>query len=189
MDKKTKIVQASIEVFKEKGIEKTKISDIVKKAEIAQGTFYLYFPSKLSVMPAIAEQIVLQLIKKVEANVALEAPLQEQLSQLVDAIFQVTGEFRDVTVLVYAGFSTTENMSEWETIYTPFYDLLASLLETNKSRHLIRETIDAARTAKLVLGLIETAAEQVYLYDAYDAQKEAEQKAELLTFLEHALRP
>ncbi|MEJ8545016.1 TetR family transcriptional regulator [Brevibacillus borstelensis] len=189
MDKKEKIVQASIEVFKEKGIEKTKIADIVKKAEIAQGTFYLYFPSKLSVMPAIAEKIVLQFMKKIEAAVSVEDPLKEQLSQLVDAIFQVTGEFRDVTVLVYAGLSTTEHISEWETIYTSLYDLVASLIETSKERRLVRETVDAARTARLVLGLIESAAEQVFLYDAYDPQNEANQKAELLTFLEHALRP
>lgn len=189
MDKKEKIVQASIEAFKEKGIEKTKISDIVQKAEIAQGTFYLYFPSKLSVMPAIAEQIVLQFMKKINAKVSIEDSLQEQLSQLVDAIFQVTGEFRDVTVLVYAGFSTTEHINEWETIYSPLYDLVTSLLEANKKRNLVRHTIETARTSKLMLGLIESAAEQVFLYDTYDQQNEINQKAELLTFLEHALRP
>ncbi|MGG4394817.1 TetR family transcriptional regulator [Paenibacillus thiaminolyticus] len=189
MDKREKIVQASIEVFKEKGIEKAKISDIVQKAEIAQGTFYLYFPSKLSVMPVIAEQIVLQFMKKIEATVSLDDPLTEQLSQLVNAIFQVTAEFRDVSVLVYAGLSTTANMSKWENIYTPLYDLVASLFETNKQRRLVRDNLDPARTAKLVLGLIESAAEQVFLYDAYDSQNEANQRAELLTFLEHALRP
>ncbi|MGG1661188.1 TetR family transcriptional regulator [Brevibacillus sp. NRS-1366] len=189
MDKKAKIVQASIEVFKEKGIEKTKIADIAQKAGIAHGTFYLYFPSKLSVMPAIAEQIVLQFMNKIEATVSIEDPLQKQLNQLVDAIFQVTEEFRDVSVLIYAGLSTTAHMSQWETIYTPLYDLVASLLETNKNRQLVRETIDPAHTAKLVIGLIESAAEQVYLYAAYNVQNEANQKAELLTFLEHALRP
>lgn len=189
MDKKERIVQASIEAFKEKGIEKTKISDIVQKAGIAQGTFYLYFPSKLSVMPAISEQIVLQLIKKVEATVLFEGPLKEQLSQLVEAIFQVTGEYREVSALVYAGISTTEHISEWETIYTPLYDLVASMLETNKNRQFIRESVDVARTSRLMIGLIESAAEQVFLYDVYDPQNEANHKAELLTFLEHALRP
>ncbi|UUZ89737.1 TetR family transcriptional regulator [Paenibacillus sp. P25] len=189
MDKKEKIVQASIEVFKEKGIEKTKISDIVQKAEIAQGTFYLYFPSKLSVMPAIAEQIVQRFIQKIKANVSPEARLSEQLSRMVDAIFQVTDEFRDVSVLVYAGFSTTENMSGWEKIYAPLYEWVASLLEMNMQRGLVRGSIDPARTARLVLGLVESAAEQVFLYDLYDARNEAEQKAEPLTMLEHALRP
>lgn len=189
LDKKEKIIQASIEVFKEKGIEKTKIADIVRKAGIAHGTFYLYFPSKLSVMPAIAEQIVLQFIKTIEATVSVEEPLPKQLNQLVDAIFLVTGEYRDVSVLIYAGLSSTEHISQWETIYTPLYDLITFLLEKNKKRQLIRESIDTALTPKLMIGLIESAAEQVYLYAGYDSQNEAKQKAELLTFLEHALRP
>ncbi|MCG1021444.1 TetR/AcrR family transcriptional regulator [Sutcliffiella horikoshii] len=189
MDKKEKIVQASIEVFKEKGIEKAKISDIVKKAEIAQGTFYLYFPSKLSVMPAVAEQIVLNFMRRIEETVSIDASLEVQLTQLVEAIFYVTGEFRDVSAIVYAGISTTEHISKWETIYTPLYEQVASILEENKSRKLIRDTVDPNRTSQLLLGMIESAAEQVFLFNDYEADNEAKQKAELLTFLEHALRP
>jgi len=189
VDKREKIVQASIEVFKEKGIEKTKISDIVKRADIAQGTFYLYFPSKLSVMPAVAEQIVLNFMKRIEATVSSEASLKEQLNQLVDAIFHVTGEFRDVSAIVYAGISTTEHITKWETIYTPLYEQVAAILEKNQSRNLIRDTIEPIRTSQLLLGLIESAAEQVFLFNEYEADNEAKQKAELLTFLEHALRP
>ncbi len=56
--KKGRIIHAAIDIFSEKGIDQTKVSDIVKKAGIAQGTFYLYFPSKLAVMPSIAEVMV-----------------------------------------------------------------------------------------------------------------------------------
>lgn len=41
-----KILKAAIDVIPEKGLDKTSISDIVKKAGVAQGTFYLYFSSK-----------------------------------------------------------------------------------------------------------------------------------------------
>jgi AcrR family transcriptional regulator len=189
VDKREKIVQASIEVFKEKGIEKTKISEIVKRADIAQGTFYLYFPSKLSVMPAVAEQIVLNFMERIEAGVSREASLEVQLNQLVDAIFHVTDEFRDVSAIVYAGISTTEHISKWETIYTPLYEQVASILVENQKRQLIRDTIDPNRSSQLLLGLIESAAEQVFLFNEYEAENETKQKAELLTFLEHALRP
>ena len=52
-----------------KRASKTKISDILKLAGIAQGTFYLYFPSKLSVMPAIAEVMVEKMILAVKEKV------------------------------------------------------------------------------------------------------------------------
>lgn len=43
VDKKQKIIEATIEQFAAKGVENTKISDIVKAAGIAQGTFYYIF--------------------------------------------------------------------------------------------------------------------------------------------------
>lgn len=58
LDKKNRLISAAIEAFNEKGLEQTKIADIVKIAGVAQGTYYLYFPSKLAIMPAIAEVVV-----------------------------------------------------------------------------------------------------------------------------------
>jgi AcrR family transcriptional regulator len=43
---KEKIINAAIKIFANKGFWQTKISDIVKEAGVAQGTFYIYFKSK-----------------------------------------------------------------------------------------------------------------------------------------------
>ena len=40
------LLNASFELFTSQGINKTSISDIVNKAEVAKGTFYLYFKNK-----------------------------------------------------------------------------------------------------------------------------------------------
>ena len=87
LNKKEKIIHASIKAFREHGIEKTKISDIVKIAGIAQGTFYLYFPSKLSVMPAIAEVMVDKLMNEIKDTVQKDADFSIRVEQLVHAIF------------------------------------------------------------------------------------------------------
>lgn len=44
--KRTKLVDAAYELFISKGIQETVIDDIVKKAGVAKGTFYLYFKDK-----------------------------------------------------------------------------------------------------------------------------------------------
>ncbi len=44
--KKIEILQAAIHVFAEKGIQKSKMIDIAKKAGIGKGTIYEYFDSK-----------------------------------------------------------------------------------------------------------------------------------------------
>ena len=44
-----KIIQAASEVFYEKGFHGGSISDITQRAGVGNGTFYIYFDSKLSV--------------------------------------------------------------------------------------------------------------------------------------------
>lgn len=188
MGKREKIIQAAVEVFTERGIEKTKVSDIVKVAGVAQGTFYLYFPSKFSVMPAIAEVMVEKMIAAVKEEVETQTPLSEQLKQIVDAIFQVTEEYREVTALIYAGLTTSDQITKWETIYEPIYRWMSHFLHEAKAARKIRSSVQPERTSKLVIALIESAAEQIYLYDVPDKKRATEQKNEVLLFLQHALQ-
>ncbi len=187
MDKREKIIHAAVEVFKEKGIEKTKIADIVKLAGIAQGTYYLYFPSKLAVMPAIAEVMVEKTIAAVKNEVQEEAPFSIRLSQVVDAIFKINRDYRDVLALIYAGLASSEHIKEWESVYEPFYSWLTEFFHEARASGKIRESIHVERISKLFIGLVESAAEQIYLYDYRQDEQAAVQKAEVLDFLKHGL--
>nr|WP_277818630.1 TetR family transcriptional regulator [Bacillus sp. TL12] len=187
MNKKEKIVYAAIEVFQEKGVEKTKISDIVKLAGIAQGTFYLYFPSKLSVMPAIAEVMVAKMIQAVKEKVQNNEPFSKKVMQVIDAVFDFIEENREIQALMYAGLASTEHIKEWEAVYEPLYMWLSQFLSEAKDLGAIRNSIHVERTAKLCIALVESAAEQVYLYDHKQDDQVDLQKAEVLDFLTHAL--
>ncbi len=46
MDKKNELLAAAREVFAEKGYKAAGISDIAKKSQMADGTFYKYYESK-----------------------------------------------------------------------------------------------------------------------------------------------
>ncbi|MFJ7934638.1 TetR family transcriptional regulator [Sporosarcina sp. NPDC096371] len=187
MNKKEMIVHAAIQVFREQGIEKTKISDIVKAAGIAQGTFYLYFPSKLSLMPAIAEVMVEKTMTIVQASVQESATFSVKLEQLVEAIFQVTHDYHEIQALIYSGLASTEHLKEWETVYAPFYQWLSERLQEAKEEGIIRPSIHADRTAKMIIGLVESAAEQIYLYDSEQEDQARIQQVEVNDFLRHAL--
>ncbi|MBE1554213.1 AcrR family transcriptional regulator [Filibacter limicola] len=187
MNKKEAIVRAAIQVFREQGIDKTKISDIVKAAGIAQGTFYLYFPSKLSLMPAIAEVMVEKTMTIVQETVQVNASFPVQLTQIVDAIFMVTRDYHEIQALIYSGLASTEHLKEWETVYAPFYNWVSERLQEAKADGIIRQSINVDPTAKLVIGLVESAAEQIYLYDSEQEDQARIQKSEVNIFLKHAL--
>lgn len=187
MGKKTAIIHSAIEVFQEQGIEKTKISDIVKRAGIAQGTFYLYFPSKLSLMPAIAEVMVSKTMEIVKKTVDDQAGYAKQFEQLVDAIYVVNKEYYEILAVIYSGLASSEHLKEWEAVYAPFYEWISEKLAAAKQEGAIRQSVKPERTARMIIGLIESTAEQVFLYTHHDEDEAEKQKAEVMDFLTHAL--
>lgn len=163
-DKKKLIIEAAAKVLLEKGIEKTKVSDIVKQASIAQGTFYLYFPSKLSVIPEIAKEIVEDMLTAIQRQVTENASFEQQIDEVVDAYMAFTKDHRDTLQLLYAGLAQSEHFSQWEEIYNPLYDWVGQLLEEAKKKMELDGTVPTLFTAKFLVGTIESAAEQLYLY-------------------------
>ena len=73
---RNKIVRAAKEVFARKGLNKSTVHDIAKKAKMGYGTFYLYFKDKKDVFAALVAQIEddLYSAKKSEVDLSKDYP-------------------------------------------------------------------------------------------------------------------
>jgi TetR/AcrR family fatty acid metabolism transcriptional regulator len=77
-DKHDLILDAAIEVFAEKGFHHARISDIARRAGVADGTIYLYFRNKDDVLLTIFEEKMGILIAGVQAALeGVDDPLQK----------------------------------------------------------------------------------------------------------------
>jgi AcrR family transcriptional regulator len=99
MDKETRhhlLVDAAIEVFAAKGYRVASIADIIAKAGVARGTFYLYFQSKEEVFNAALDRFLdlfREMARKENARnyhnpLALEARLRESLLEWLRFLLQ-----------------------------------------------------------------------------------------------------
>ncbi|WP_026665087.1 TetR/AcrR family transcriptional regulator [Butyrivibrio sp. FC2001] len=75
------LLNTSFELFTSQGINQTSISDIVKKAGVAKGTFYLYFKDKYDIRNRLIARKSNQLFA-----VAYQALLKENLHTVEDKI-------------------------------------------------------------------------------------------------------
>ena len=86
--KKEALFNTAYELFTTKGIHATSISDIVEKAGVAKGTFYLYFKDKYDIKNKLIAHKTQALFDS--ANTALESThvqgLEEQLIFIIDHI-------------------------------------------------------------------------------------------------------
>lgn len=64
---KDRIIEVAKELFSQKGFYETRVSDIVSKADVAQGTFYIYFKSKEDLFLELIKKLHHQLIQKLSS--------------------------------------------------------------------------------------------------------------------------
>lgn len=187
MSKKEKLLNAAVDIFSEKGLEKATVSDITAKAGVGKGTFYLYFSSKMQVVPEIADALLQKIMQKSKKNISLYEPFDQKIEKLVDLHFQATKDYKKILKICYSSLAVADELTKWEKIYEPYYEFITELLEDAKAKNEVISTINTKITARLIVGSVEEAAEQLYIFNDDLLDIEATKK-ELIDFLRRALQ-
>lgn len=98
--RRAELVAAASALFAERGVAETAVSDIVRTAGVAQGTFYLYFDSKDAIVCAVAETLIDGMVARIEA--ALDEPglsAVEKLNAMATALIDINDEPYEVELM------------------------------------------------------------------------------------------
>jgi len=90
-ERKNELIQIAEKLFIKNGYEQTAVSDIVKKAKVAQGTFYYYFKTKEEILDSIIDRYIKTTVEGYEKIANEEGP--NAVEKLVN-IFQFSSSFR-----------------------------------------------------------------------------------------------
>ncbi|MCI5806004.1 MAG: TetR/AcrR family transcriptional regulator [Clostridium sp.] len=97
--KKNAIVDSAFSLFIQNGINETSIADIMKKAELAKGTFYLYFKDKYDVRDYLIRRKAAQIFDK--ARVALvESEIKDFEEQIIFIVDHILNQLDDNKMLL-----------------------------------------------------------------------------------------
>lgn len=97
--KKNAIVDSAFSLFIQNGINETSIADIMKKAELAKGTFYLYFKDKYDVRDYLIRRKAAQIFDK--ARVALvESEMKDFEEQIIFIVDHILNQLDDNKMLL-----------------------------------------------------------------------------------------
>ena len=77
-NKHQKILHAAIKVFSEKGFYNSRVSEIAKEADVADGTIYLYFKNKDDILISLFEEEFGKFVENMQVELGKEKdPLQK----------------------------------------------------------------------------------------------------------------
>lgn len=182
------ILEASFKVIEEKGFENTSISDIVKRANVAQGTFYLYFKSKNDIVPAIAEELLSKTYERLNNRVNDSMSFNQKLKAIIDVTFDITEKYKEVIVLCYSGLAYGHSFEKWEQMYTPYYNWMEKQLRLAQEKNEIAQNITIRFSVEVIINMIEQTAERTYLFKSTTGMENIEcLKQDLFNFIKRAM--
>ena len=163
LERRRQILDAAKAVFAEAGYHGASINAIIERAEIARGTFYLYFESKAAVFDSILDEAMTDLrarIRRIDVEDKSAPPPQVQLrEQLVATVEYIVGDRPLATLLLKAGHTPdAEAAQRLGQFFTDVQALLVRALETGDEIGIVRQCnheVVAAALLGSVRGVIE----------------------------------
>ncbi len=157
-ERRAHLLHCALEVFAEKGYHTASITDIIKRAQVARGTFYLYFEGKRAVFEELLDDTLSALhtqVKRIDPSRG-SAGVLAQMEANVDGVFSTLLGNRPMLRLLLAeavgldaGFD--QKLGEF---YGRLLELIETALEDGKQMKLVGRAVNTPVAARCILGSI-----------------------------------
>ncbi len=157
-DRRGQLLSSARGVFAKKGYDEATVSEIVGRAGVAQGTFYLYFPGKESLAGAFAEQLAERFATLAAEKTSRSRSFDSALVRLFEAAYQAAEEHRDIYMVVNRGLELVDDTDEWLTRTAPSREWLEGFLRDWQAQGAIDARVRPAVTARVIRDALDRAA-------------------------------
>jgi AcrR family transcriptional regulator len=167
--RREQLLAAAREVLALKGYERTTVSSIAGRAQVAQGTFYLYFPSKEALPGALAQQLSEALGDAARRATEAATGLEEAVDALVEETWRAAAEFHDVLVIANRGIELAATWEDFLDITAAWRGPLEEFLRHFQENGEIDRSLDVTTTAYVLRDVLDRSmkAKVLFGHDAY----------------------
>jgi AcrR family transcriptional regulator len=141
-------------LFNEKGFENTAIEDITEKIDIAQSTFFNYFPRKEDVLVEIFKKKIPFLRKKCQEIVSTDAPMKTKINKVFAATARIAAQNQEITRAILLKNLSSFNNKEYNGLFfDDFRQSLSLIIEKGQQQGHMRSDVPALKLATMLEGV------------------------------------
>src|SRR5438034_9648957 len=155
--KRESILRAATRVFARNGYFNSKVADIAREADVADGTVYLYFKSKEEILHSIFDQNVAEAIAEGRKLIEKVKDPREKLRRIAVLHLERLGADRDLAVVFQVELrGSTKFMEEFSAAgFAEYLELIRSTFEEGQGTGVFRADINAKVVAKILFGALD----------------------------------
>jgi len=156
-DKRARILEAAVKVFARNGFHATRVSEVAKAAGVADGTIYLYFDSKESLLVSLFEDRVEKLLAFMKEELPKKPDEPARLRAVIDMQLGLLEGERDlaevITVIIR---QSTRLLKEFAAPrFAAYLDAIARIVAEGQAAGAFRQDVSPHVAARAVFGALD----------------------------------
>ncbi|MBC7230764.1 MAG: TetR/AcrR family transcriptional regulator [Actinobacteria bacterium] len=171
-----RILDAALEVFAEKGYNGTTVAEIISRAGIGHGTFWLYFHNKEDLLRYLLQEMVDEFeafdwYRRGDASMISMRSLQE-VEEIIRAVMEIFARYSTIhPLIVRAAMDSEEFWEALEDLNQPFVRIVEMKLREHLEKGLCGD-LDPEVTARIIVNMLEYTNLQ-WLKERREAERDA----------------
>jgi len=156
-DKRSRILEAAVHVFAQKGYFGARVSEIASRAEVADGTIYLYFRDKEDVLVSLFDDVMSEHIRTGRAEVRAAKGTPARLLVIARHHLRLLGGNRDLAIVFQVELrQSTKFMERFTASWLQDYlSLISEVIEEGQRDGGLRPDLDRKLATKAFFGAMD----------------------------------
>ncbi len=148
------IFNVAQKLFMEKGFENTSVEEITEQVDIAQSTFFNYFPRKEDILLEIFQRKLPYLKKKCQAILQSDELIKAKIHAIFSATASIAARNENITrAVMINNFSNLSSKNYDRVFFDGFRNALSLVLEKGQEEGHVRQDVSAIRLATMLEGV------------------------------------
>lgn len=166
--KTKKILDAAVIEIAHRGYYNTTVSQIARRAGVADGTIYLYYKNKESILVSVFERAMDRFISEGVLKLNNGNEPEEQIAEVVALHLELVGQDHDLAVILqvelrhsiqFMGMFSRSRLRE-------YFEVIAGIVARGQASKAFRKDLDPLLSAKLIFGVLDQVATDWILADS-----------------------
>jgi TetR/AcrR family fatty acid metabolism transcriptional regulator len=156
-DKRKRILQAAVKVFARKGYFAARVSEIAKKAGVADGTIYLYFKGKEDILVRLFDEVMAEQSEEMSRAIEALPTAPERLRAIAERHLRLLGANRDLAVVFQVELrQSTQFMERFTASWLGDYlALITQTIEQGQREGALRADLNKKVATKAFFGALD----------------------------------
>jgi len=148
------IFKAAQKLFNQKGFENTSVKDITEQVDIAQSTFFNYFPRKEDILVEIFKRKLPFLKKKCQDILESNNSIKKKIHNIFSTTARIVSKNESISrAMLIKNFSSFTNKRYDGVFFEGFRSALSRVLKKGQVENHIRKDVPAIKLANMLEGV------------------------------------